>query len=81
MQFKTSFDEEYQTLVTRKEKDQVNAKKYVLTHAYQSIQGLSSAKLKDFQTLCEQNIIPPQHHEYYKSFQVKERSTPESDED
>lgn len=73
--YKTSFESDFKILVTRKEKNHINVKKYLLKTAYTSCQGLSTAKLKDLKTLCKTNIIPPQYHEYYSSFSERNSIT------
>ena len=70
LKYKLAFEKDYETLVTRKEKNQVNVQKFVLKKAYTSVQGLTSAKIKDLLSLCDEksNIIPQEYHSYYKSF-------------
>lgn len=62
---------EFETLVTRTEKNNVNVKKYIPKRAYSSLQGLASPKIKDLKTLCKKNIIPAKYHNYYSSFPEK----------
>lgn len=71
LQYKTSFEGNYITLATRKEREHVNVTKYNLTKVYDSVQGLPQAKLKDLISLCKSNVIPPAYHEYYKTFSIK----------
>ena len=71
LQYKTSFVGDYDILTTRKCKSDANVIKYQLTTAYQSVQGLPSAKLKDLLSLCKSNIIPPAYHPFYELFTEK----------
>lgn len=79
LEYRTSFEMDFETHVTRLEKSNVNGKKYTLKGAYSSHQGIPSAKLKDLKTLCRTNIIPPKYHEYYNSFQQKVSATDEDE--
>ena len=78
IQFKTSFESNYEILTTRKCKSDANVIKYRLTKAYESVQGLPNVKLKDLLTLCKSNIIPPAYHHYYESFSEKLKNDTQS---
>ena len=71
IQFKTSFEGDYEILATRKCKNDVNVINYRLNKAYQAVQGLPKAKFKVLLALCKSNIIPPAYHQYYQSFTEK----------
>ena len=71
IQYSTDFEAAYETLVTRKEKEHVDVKKYNLIKAYKNVQGIPAAKKKDLLSLCENNIIPTEYHQYFKLFPTK----------
>lgn len=71
LQYKTSFEEDYLTLVTRKDKDNKNVRKYDLTQAYETKQGIPKLKLKDLLDLCKSGVIPTKYRGFYESFQEK----------
>lgn len=54
--YKITFDMEYQTLITRKEKTHVNVAKYVPRRAYDSCQGLPAAKIMNIIILSRKRI-------------------------
>ena len=76
LKYKTSFDDEFEILVTRKERSHVNVERYNLQSAYESEQGLPAGKLKDLLFLCKSNIIPAIYHPHYESFKAKTDHTP-----
>ncbi|KAJ8670949.1 hypothetical protein QAD02_002208 [Eretmocerus hayati] len=65
--YRTSFDEEFSTLILRTRENHVNIEKYVLLRAYESLQGVTEVKKKDLMILCANNIIPPMHHAFYNA--------------
>ena len=74
LSFRTSFNVDYEILITRKGKSNVNVKKYALSKVYSNTQGLTWDKIKDLRILCKNNIIPPAYHEYYESFDARQRN-------
>jgi hypothetical protein len=38
-----------------------------LKNAYSNVLPITSAKYKDLNCLCEQNLIPPRYHSFYKN--------------
>ena len=70
LKYKVSFKDDYEILITRKNKTHLNLNRSILQKAYSTTQGLPAEKLKDLLTLCGKNIIPSKYHNYYNSMCV-----------
>lgn len=79
LKYKKAYEDNYETLITRIDKNHVNVKKYTLKKAYTAVQGIKKAKIKDLQTLCKKNIIPAQFHVYYNLFNENDHESDEKE--
>ncbi|KAJ8688004.1 hypothetical protein QAD02_023799 [Eretmocerus hayati] len=81
--YKTSFSEPYDRIDIFEGKEKFDVTSFPLKKLYDGLQKIKGRKLKSMLALCNRNLIPKQHHYYYRHLEEihQEQNSNQSDED